>query len=216
MAEDKKQELSSPFYIYFHKQHLLFESSDEFTKHAIETDFFENQNGYYNPAFCSKLIEVIVSRLGATSQLMLGDLSRHKLCDDSTKQNLELYDQYSIKYNKLSNSNLQSLCADNLTQGIIEQHFYSLKQTFLKNARFGRIDSFVEEYKKQIDAEKIKFFSDFVHKGCTTKLRRKNKIASLRKKCTSIPRKLKFRDPESKFRKRKLRNKGYFSSKKNL
>ena len=55
-----------------------------------------------------------------------------------------------------------------------------------------------------------------MHKGCTTKLRHKNKIASLRKKCTSAPRKFKFRVPESKFGKRKLHNKGYLSSKKNF
>ena len=109
---------------------------------------------------------------------------------------------------------MQSVCEDNLTQWIIEQHFSLLKQTFLKNARFGKIDSFVEKYKKQIDVEKIKFFADIVHKGRTTKQKNRNKVASLRKKCTSTPRKVKFRVPESKFRQRKLRNKSYFSSKK--
>ena len=213
VGEDKKQELNSPFCLYFRKRNLLFQKCNEFTKHALESDFFEHQNRYYNPSFCSRLIEVIVSRLGATSQLMLGDISRHKPCT-STKQNLKLYDQYSTKYKKVIDPNLQSVCEDNLTQGIIEQHFSLLKQTFLKNARFGRIDSFVEEYKKQIDVEKIKFFADIVHKGRATKQKNRNKIASLRKKCTSTPRKLKFKVPESKFRKRKLRNKGYFSSKK--
>jgi len=62
------------------------------------------KNTNFSKAFCDKLLRIIVSRICATSQLMLGDLSRHynqRTAKDIDKDSDQAYKNLSNLYQKL-------------------------------------------------------------------------------------------------------------------
>ena len=78
IAIDKKQEISSNFYIHFNQQLNNFLSSQLFDAHQMfPADNQKYRNVYCNKEFCEKIVRIIISRICSTSKLMLGDLSRH-------------------------------------------------------------------------------------------------------------------------------------------
>ena len=77
---DDKQELNSPFYLHFKQKLKNHRQSDVFANHQLSQtakDSVANENSYEGTEFCEKLVKIVISRISATSQLMLGDLSRH-------------------------------------------------------------------------------------------------------------------------------------------
>ena len=60
------------------------------------------------------------------------------------------YDNYSQMYRKLERSGFQTICKNNRTQGIMEQHFGILKSIYLQGKRITRLDEFIELYHPHI------------------------------------------------------------------
>ena len=123
---------------------------------------------------------IIISRINITSQLSLGDLSRHhqKPFDNASDDIKTIYKQYQKKHKQLADSKLKTVCVSNLTQGIIEQYFSELKRVYLKDGRAVRLDDLVEKlYEQFLVTEKL--YCDFIiHKG----YRRKRKARKVENK----------------------------------
>ena len=149
-AMDDKQELNSPFYLHFKQKLENYRQSDVFANHQLSQtpkDSVANENSYEGKEFCEKLIRIIISRISTTSQLMLGDLSRHhqKPLDNANDEIKTIYKQYQKKHKQLADSKLKTVCVNNLTQGTIEQYFSELKRVYLKGGRAVRLDDLVEK-----------------------------------------------------------------------
>ena len=100
---------------------------------------------------------------------MLVDLSRHaqpkKIMNVLEKEHELAYTAHSLQQQKLLHSDIKSVCANNLTQGSVEQYFKDLKQVQLKGERADRLDDLVEKLQKEIITSQ-KLFSDYVyHQG---------------------------------------------------
>ena len=85
--------------------------------------------------------------------MLLGDLSRHNNKIEWNNNYLE----FSKEYNNLSGQTFKTISYKNLTQGVIENHFYELKYTYLKRNRFVRLDDFVQQNRKKIKITKKLF-----------------------------------------------------------
>ena len=197
---DEKQELNSLFYSYFQKKLDNFQQSKIYANHKFDQNVDGDcKNVYFDKIFCQKLIRNIISRICCTSRLLIGDLSRHANTDTLYKTQ-KLYDDYSLKYKQLEKLESNLVCDRNLTQGIIEQHFSSLKNVYLKGNRIGRLDTFVEQYYSELKITQ-KLFSDHALRSClsSNKSRKPNRL-----KCNTVV--------ASKFKKRKRRQTGYYSS----
>ena len=210
--EDTKQEQNSPFWEYFQQQYEEFLLSEEYGRHRFEANECDKRNMYYAPKFSFKLLKVVLSRICCTSRIMLGDLSRFSPADGpSTSKTCEQYLNFEKLYQRFSNSSLQSIATDNRTQGIIEQHFREVKHTMMKGERCLRLDVFVEVFLKGVETLQKSFFDCVLHQGPQVGKNNLHNINQLQKKCLERSSK-KMRLPLSKFRKRKRRNKGFFSS----
>ena len=105
----------------------------DFAKHQFSQGHAEDgaatPNSCEGKEFCQKLIRVIVSRISTTSQLVLGDLSKHliKSADVTNDQQTIVYRQYHNRHKQFAYSQFKSVCGNNLTQEVIKQHFSNLK-----------------------------------------------------------------------------------------
>ena len=115
----------------------------------------------------------MISRIYCTSKLMVGELSRHARHDTPLKIQTFYYD-YSAKYRKLREFESNLVYDKNLTQRIVEQHFNSLKNVYLKGNKIGRLDAFVESYYSELKITK-KLFSDCALHGCVKSKKSANK-----------------------------------------
>ena len=95
---DEKQDLNSKFYFFFKNQLDSFIASPIFRDHQ-KPPFNDDKtnNVYFDAAFCERLIRVVISRICSTSQLMLGDLSRHYV-DDGDISRKQAYQRVSSTY----------------------------------------------------------------------------------------------------------------------
>ena len=130
---------------------------------------------------------------------MLGDLSRHK-SSRSNNDIKKLFDNYSAFYKVLQNTSSNITVEKNLTQGIIEQHFNSLKKVYLKGNRIGRIGDFVRKYYTELKITQ-KLFSDYAFHS-VMKNNKSKKQENPRSTSVVL----------SKFRKRKRQQTGYYAS----
>ena len=170
------------FYSYFQKKLDNFQQSKIYANHKFDQNVDGDcKNVYFDKIFCQKLIRNIISRICCTSRLLIGDLSRHANTDTLYKTQ-KLYDDYSLKYKQLEKLESNLVCDRNLTQGIIEQHFSSLKNVYLKGNRIGRLDTFVEQYYSELKITQ-KLFSDHALRSClsSNKSRKPNRL-----KCNTI------------------------------
>ena len=208
IAIDKKQEISSNFYIHFNQQLNSFLSSQMFDAHQMfSADNQKYRNVYCNKEFCEKIVRIIISRICSTSKLMLGDLSRHySKKNDKNMTRYKAFDSYSQMYHKLERSGFQTICKNNRTQGIMEQHFGILKSIYLQGKRITRLDEFIEHYHPHIlSAQKEASNYAALHGNKRT--------ACLTTKSSLEKSKPISRLVESKFRKgRKRRNRGYYAT----
>ena len=197
---DEKQELNSPFYLHFTKKLNNFLQSENYQSHKRNEKTDHNiANVYFGNVFCQKLIRIIVCRICCTSKLMLGDLSRHK-SSRSNNDIKKLFDNYSAFYKILQNTLSNITVEKNLTQGIIEQHFNSLKKVYLKGNRIGRIDDFVQKYYTELKITQ-KLFSDYAFHS-VMKNNKSKKQENPRSTSVVL----------SKFRKRKRQQTAYYAS----
>ena len=98
----------------------MFLASETYTKHKMMESL--KPNHYFNQAFCTTVLEIILCKIATTSKLMLGNLMKHM--DDTTiVSQKRLFDEYSKKCEKLAKSSFQTMLENNRTQGIIGQHF---------------------------------------------------------------------------------------------
>ena len=157
---DEKQETNSPFYLHFTKKLNQFLQTDINQNHKRHEKTLDNVlNVYFDNTFCKKLIRVIGSRICCTSKLLLGDLSRHKNVQSSFAA-IKLYLEYSALYKQIQKASPNFAVENNLTQGVIEQHFNTLKNVCLKGNRICRIDDFVQKYYNELKITQ-QLFSDF-------------------------------------------------------
>ena len=213
IASDKKQEQNSPFYKHFEEMLKAFLLSKTYNSHRNLPDEENNcENVYLSKTFCEKILHVIIGRICTTSQLMLGDLSRHYSYEkdfSKEKENRVLaYQNYSKHYQKLANCNVKTICINNRTQGIIEQHFSTVKNIYFKNKRMSRVEEFIEKYQAELMKSRIEF-ANFALRGENKHVR--PLIQSQSVVDSNLPKAP--RIVESKFRKgRKRRNTGFYSS----
>lgn len=82
-----------------------------------------SRNSYEGKKLCVMLIQVVLSRICATSKLMLGDLSRHinsslgLFNSDVTQDRKRAYEKSSLRINHLEKCEVKTFCVNNLTQG---------------------------------------------------------------------------------------------------
>ena len=189
---DNKQELNSPFCVRYKNLLENYLKSNKIVNQVNDRPL----NPYYNPSFCTKLISSVLSRIPTTSQMLLGDLSRHNNKIEWNNNYLE----FSKEYNKLSGQTFKTISYKNLTQGVIENHFYELKHTYLKGNRFVRLDDFVQQYRKEIKITEKLFANYVMHHDCKPDVK------------VNLKSKPKSDVPQSRFKKRKRRNSGYYFS----
>ena len=182
---DQQQELSSSFYLHYKDMSdnfLKFQLYRDHRKSVHDDNFIENV--YFAQEFCRRLIRVVLSRISTTSKLMLGDLGRHAPVNTKNITNLTAYQNISNEYKKLQQLPQQTICKNNMTQGIIEQHFHGFKHTYLKGNRYVRLDQLVETIHKEVLTTQ-QLFADYVlHKGYA-KSRNKFEQPAQRKKKNS-------------------------------
>ena len=80
----------------------------------------------------------------------MGDLGRHAPVNTENATNLTVYQNASNEYKKLQQLPQQTICKNNMTQGIIAQHFHGFKHTYLKGNRYVRLDQLVETIHKEV------------------------------------------------------------------
>ena len=134
---------------------------------------------------------------------MLGDLSRHISAQTSPAQR-QYFHEYSVFYKKVASRDYQNFSKNNRTQGAVEQHFDYLKNVCLKGTRATRIDDFVHQYKNSVNIAEKKFYDSVFHSQVFVKCRLPDPSQPAKRENT-------YQLPESKFRKRKRRNTGYYS-----
>ena len=209
---DEKQELNSKFCWFFERQLESFIASFIFSddqKPPFNDD--KTNNVYFDRNFCKRLIRVVLSRICSTSQLMLGDLSRHYVEDGDISRKRD-YEHFSLKYRNLEHSSERIIASANQTQGSIEQYFFNVKSIYLKNKRIARVDEFVEKMYKELRLSQ-RLFADQILHGCNIppkQIKTSSGNSDLAQKPLLLK---KTRLVGSKFRKgRKRRNSGYYSS----
>ena len=148
-ATDQKQELNSKFYIHFNRKLHDFVLSEAFSAHQKQgAGEDKHSNVYLNPGLCQTILRFLVSRICTTSQLMLGNLSRHCI---KGSNNERTYQNYSNMFENLASKKIKTICSNNRTQGIIEQHFFILKSIFFKGKRLTSLDEFVEKFHLELN-----------------------------------------------------------------
>ena len=106
----------------------------------------------------------------------------------------------------MSGQTFKTISYKNLTQGVIENHFYELKHTYLKGNRFVRLDDFVQQYRKEIKITEKLFANYVMHHGCKPDVKVNLETSS------NLKSKPKSNVPQSRFKKRKRRNSSYYFS----
>ena len=131
---------------------------------------------------------------------MLGNLSRHCI---KGSNNERTYQNYSNMFENLANKKIKTICSNNRTQGIIEQHFFILKSIFFKGKRLTSLDEFVEKFHLELMTSQ-RLFADYALHNGNEKFHSITDKNSNESKCRVV---------ESKFRKgKKRRFTGYYSS----
>lgn len=154
-------------------------------------------NLYYSVQFCKPLHRIILSRICCTSKIMLGDLSRHITAQTSENEKHYFNDYRKVYAKMIVPEKFQNISRNNLTQGVIEQHFKMLKHTFMKEKK-RRIDDFVVGYYETVCLIRKQFADTLLHSGLD--------FAETLKKTSMV---------KSKFKKRKkTRGKGYYTQSK--
>ena len=102
---DEKQELNSNFYFFFKNRLHSFIAFPIFRDHQKPPFNDDKTNNVYfdAAASCERLIRVVISWICSTSQLMLGDLSRHYV-DDGDISRKQAYQRFSSTYRNLEHS----------------------------------------------------------------------------------------------------------------
>ena len=102
----------------------------------------------FNSGFCEIILRFLVSRICTTSQLILGNLSRH--CTKGSN-NKRTYQNYSNMFENLASKKIKTICSNNRTQKIIKQHFYILKSIFFKENCLTSLDEFAQNFSRVND-----------------------------------------------------------------
>ena len=84
---------------------------------------------YLGKILSEKLVRVTASRICCTSKLLFGDLSQHKKISSRCTA-VKLYDDYSAFLKLIQKSSTNFTIVNNLTQGVIEQHFNIIKKPY--------------------------------------------------------------------------------------
>ena len=142
-----------------------------------------------------------------------GDLSRHYV-DDGDKERKQAYRNFSVMYQSIARSQLQTICSNNMTQGSIEQYFSTFKLTFLKGNRVTRLDELAEKLQKEFHISQKLFADCALHSGNKQSFTSSSKtFENCKDKISVASSSSKTRVVESKFRKgRKRRLSGYYAS----
>ena len=114
--------------------------------------------------------------------------------------------EFSKEYNNLSGQTFKTISCKNLTQGVIENHFYELRHTYLKGNRFVCLDDFAQQYRKEIKITEKLFANYVMDHGCTPDVKVNLETSS------NLKSKPKSDVPQSRFKKRKRRNSSYYFS----
>ena len=113
---------------------------------------------------------------------MSDDLGRHAPVNTKNATNRTAYQNVSNEYKKLQQLPQQTICKNNMTQGIIE-HFYGFKHTYLKSNRYLRLDQLVETIHNEVLTTQ-QLFADYVLHKVYAKSRHKFEQPAQRKKPT--------------------------------